>query len=152
SAAGLALAAPSPEVPAATNVPAPMPTMKEIAEEAFASHCAGCHGLVGTEGWQRLTPEEFYTVLRRGQMQEPATGLDDGVLHALPQAYGNPAAERDRPANGGAVACTSAKPDAGSGATWPGFSPDASNTRALRQPIGKAAIQGARLKWTFAFP
>jgi len=126
--------------------------MRDIADEAFASHCAQCHALVGMDGWQRLTPKEFYTVLRRGQMQEPATGLDDGVLHALAQAYGNPDAERERPPNGGAVPCGAPKPLAASGASWPGFSPDTTNNRFLKQSISKANIQGARLKWTFAFP
>ena len=130
----------------------PLQTMQKLAEDAFASHCAQCHGLVGTEGWQRLTPDEFYWVLRRGQMQEPATGLDDGVLHALALAYANPAAAHDRPPNGGAVPCSGKpfRPEPSHG--WQGFSQDSTNTRSLQEPVSKAAIQGARLKWTFAFP
>jgi polyvinyl alcohol dehydrogenase (cytochrome) len=149
---GVVHAASSQVPPTAAKGAAPMQTMQEIADEAFKSHCAQCHALVGMEGYQRLTPKEFYTVLRRGQMQEPATGLDDGVLHALAQTYGNPMAEAERPSNGGAVPCSSSTPLAGSGANWPGFSPDPTNSRLLRQPISKADIQGARLKWTFAFP
>jgi polyvinyl alcohol dehydrogenase (cytochrome) len=152
AAAGVVPGASSEVTPAAANGAATTQTMQEIAAEAFTSHCAQCHALVGMEGYQHLTPEEFYTVLRRGQMQEPATGLDDGVLHALAQTYGNPNAERDRPPNGGAVPCGASKPLAGSGATWPGYSLDPTNNRLVRQPISKADIQGARLKWTFAFP
>jgi polyvinyl alcohol dehydrogenase (cytochrome) len=85
-------------------------------------------------------------------MQEPATGLDDGVLHALAQTYGNPTAERERPANGGAVPCDASKPVAGPGGRWPGFSAEPTNNRYIQQSISKTDIQGARLKWTFAFP
>ena len=159
SAIGLSMAAEAagqtaspPVTSTATNGTTPTQTMQEIAAEAFASHCAQCHALVGMDGFRRLTPKEFYTVLRRGQMQEPATGLDDGELHALAQTYGNPMADRERPANGGAVPCNTPKPADGATPGWPAFSAEPTNTRFVQQPITKADIQGARLKWTFAFP
>jgi polyvinyl alcohol dehydrogenase (cytochrome) len=142
----------SPASPSAKAESGRAQTMQEVAAEAFASHCAQCHALVGIEGWRRLTPGEFYRVLRRGQMQEPATGLDDGVLHALAQTYGNPTADRERPANGCATPCRAAEPARGLEGSWPGFSAEPTNTRLVPQPLGKADIQGARLKWSFAFP
>jgi mono/diheme cytochrome c family protein len=105
--------------PATTSESTPTPqtsnsavpaSMQELAGKAFASHCAQCHSLFGVEGFKRLTPDEFYSVLRHGQMQEPATGLDDGTLHALAATFGNPEAASQRPPNGGARMCSEQKP------------------------------------------
>jgi len=127
-------------------------SMQDLAAKAFASHCVQCHSLFGTEGFSRLTPSEFYSVLRHGQMQEPATGLDDGTLHALAETYGNSQAEAKRPPNGGAVFCTAKRPSIAQSDAWPGFSADATNTRFVDRPFAKAELQSARLKWAFVIP
>lgn len=142
--------------PAASSDAAPVAaakSMQDLAAEAFASHCAQCHASVfGMAGFQKLTPKEIYAALRRGPMQEPATGLDDGVLHALAQTFGNPAAERQRPPDGGAVRCSSSAPGDDGTALWRCWAADARNTRFVDSPDGKAAIKSLHLKWSFTFP
>jgi polyvinyl alcohol dehydrogenase (cytochrome) len=138
---------------AETPVPiAPAMSMQELAGKAFASHCIQCHSLFGVDGFKRLTPTEFYSVLRYGQMQEPATGLDDGTLHALAETFGNPQAASQRPPNGGAVLCKAQKPADGNTGSWVGWDADARNSRFVDRPFTQAELRGARLKWAFAIP
>jgi polyvinyl alcohol dehydrogenase (cytochrome) len=133
-------------------------SMHGLAGKAFASHCVQCHSLFGVEGFKRLTPTEFYSALRHGQMQEPATGLDDGTLHALAETFGNPQAASQRPPNGGAVLCKAQKPegdDTGAGndsAAWAGFFADSRNSRSIGRSFTKADLEGAHVKWTFVIP
>jgi polyvinyl alcohol dehydrogenase (cytochrome) len=127
-------------------------SMRDLAVKAFASHCVQCHSLFGTEGFNRLTPTEFYSVLRHGQMQEPATGLDDGTLHALAETFGNPQAANQRPPNGGAVLCAAKRPGGDPSGTWSGFSADSTNVRFVDRPFTKADLESAHLKWTFVIP
>jgi len=142
--------------PAQSSTPSAT-SMQDMAAKAFASHCVQCHSLFGTEGFSRLTPDEFYSVLRHGQMQEAATGLDDGTLHAVAQTFANPKAAVQRPPNGGAEFCSAKKPEVaesgeGTPASWPGFSADSGNTRWIDRPFRKTDLQRARLKWTFVIP
>jgi len=140
-------AAPSGAAPAAAK------SMQDVAAEAFTSHCAQCHaGVFGMEGFRKLTPKEVYAALRRGPMQEPATGLDDGVLHALAQMLGNPEAEHQRPPDGGAARCSASAPGGDGTAPWWGWAADPRNTRFVNHPHGKAAIESMQLKWSFTFP
>jgi polyvinyl alcohol dehydrogenase (cytochrome) len=133
-------------------------SMEGLAAEAFASRCAQCHSLFGTEGFSRLTPEEFYSVLRHGQMQEPATGLDDGTLHALAKMFGNSDIERKRPKIGGAQLCPA--PEGGGNPSvkvqatdsWAGFAPDARNARFETRHFDRVTLQAAKLKWSFVIP
>jgi polyvinyl alcohol dehydrogenase (cytochrome) len=130
-------------------------SMQELAGQAFANQCIQCHRLFGVEGFKRLTPAEFYAVLRHGQMQEPATGLDDGTLHALADTFGNPDAAKTRPPNGGAAMCTKQKPDSGNidgDVKWAGFDQSAANARWFDRPFTKADLQSVRLKWSFVVP
>jgi len=141
--------------PAASSGAAPaaaVMSMQELAAEAFASHCVQCHASFGTEAFRKLTPKEFYTALRRGSMQESATGLDDGVLHALAQTFGNPEAERQRPPDGGAVRCSASAPVKDEAAPWRGWAADPRHMRFVDYPHGKAAIESMQLKWSFTFP
>jgi len=142
--------------PAASSGAAPAPaakSMQDLATAAFASHCVQCHASVfGMEGFPKLTPKEVYAALRRGPMQEPATGLDDGVLHALAQMLGNPEAEHQRPPDGGAVRCSASTAGKEAIATWRGWAADARNTRFVDHPHGRAAIESMQLKWSFTFP
>jgi polyvinyl alcohol dehydrogenase (cytochrome) len=131
---------------------APATSMQELAGKAFASHCVQCHSLFGVDGFKRLTPTEFYSVLRHGQMQEPATGLDDGTLHALAETFGNPEAASRRPPNGGAAMCKTSKPEAESAEAWLGWDADSMNARFVNRPFTKADLEGAHLKWTFVIP
>jgi len=126
--------------------------MQDLAAKAFASHCIQCHSLFGTEGFSRLTPDEFYSVLRHGQMQEPATGLDDGTLHALAQTFGNPQAASQRPPNGGALLCKAHEPQDKTGGSWVGWDARSTNTRFVDRPFTKANLHGAHLKWAFVIP
>jgi polyvinyl alcohol dehydrogenase (cytochrome) len=134
--------------------PDPKPvSMQQLAGEAFASHCIQCHSLFGVDGFKRLTPAEFYSVLRHGQMQEPAIGLDDGTLHALAETFGNPQAASQRPPNGGAVICKNPKtPDNENTGSWVGWDSDSKNTRFVDRAFAKADLQGAHLKWAFVIP
>jgi len=133
--------------------PAAAKSMQDVAAEAFASHCVQCHAnIIGMGGFRNLTPKEFYTVLRHGSMQELATGLDDGVLHALAQTFGNPEAERQRPPDGGALRCSASAPGGDGTAPWRGWAADPRNTRFVDHPHGKAAIESMQLKWSFTFP
>jgi polyvinyl alcohol dehydrogenase (cytochrome) len=164
AAALLVLTLPSSLLRAGSTSPAPAlnasaaRSMQELAVQAFASQCAQCHQLFGVEGFQRLTPTEFYSVLRHGQMQEPATGLDDGTLHALAETFGNPEAAAKRPPNGGAVMCTAKKPEIDNsgpndhGVSWAGFAADSTNSRWFRRAFTKADLQAARLMWSFVIP
>src|SRR5579859_2727549 len=127
-------------------------SMQELAGKAFASHCIQCHSLFGVEGFKRLTPTEFYSVLRHGQMQEPATGLDDGTLHALAETFADPHAAGRRPPNGGAALCKTQRPAVDDTGFWPGWDAESTNTRFVNRPFTKADLEGARLKWTFVIP
>ena len=137
--------------PTHSSASAPM-SMQELAGKAFASHCIQCHSLFGVDGFKRLTPAEFYSVLRHGQMQEPATGLDDGTLHALAETFGNPQAASQRPPHGAAVMCKAQKPVDENTGSWVGWDADPKNTRFVDRPFTKAGLEGAHLKWTFVIP
>jgi polyvinyl alcohol dehydrogenase (cytochrome) len=137
--------------PTQSSASAPM-SMQELAGKAFASHCIQCHSLFGVDGFKRLTPAEFYSVLRHGQMQEPATGLDDGTLHALAETFGNPQAASERPPHGAAVMCKAQKPADENTGSWVGWDADPKNTRFVDRPFTKAGLEGAHLKWTFVIP
>jgi polyvinyl alcohol dehydrogenase (cytochrome) len=84
-------------------------------------------------------------------MQEPATGLDDGTLHALAQTFGNPKAASQRPPHGGAKLCTTQTPE-NSTDSWLGWDADPRNARFVNRPFERAELEAAQLKWTFVVP
>lgn len=133
-----------------------LPTMDRIAREAFSQHCTACHGggafSPSLDRFKTLTPEEIYTALRHGVMQEHASGLDDGQLRALADWLGDAGADAKRPADGGALFCKKPAKAKNNAGNWSGWSNNAANSRHLSMLFSEKETGSLRLKWSFVFP
>ena len=132
----------------------------------YEKYCASCHGNAGTtaraqtrEQLMKLSPEAVYASMTTGSMSAQAKNLTDLQKKLIAQHLGG------RPVGIASMGdaktmsnrCGTSLPfsDPSSGASWNGWSADASNTRF--QPAQAAGITASevprlKLKWAFGFP
>jgi len=174
TAAALHAQPPQPSPSGPRKPPMAGPAERMAAQPLFNNNCASCHkntkssadqGLLkennapNTDTLATMTPEAIYAALTTGAMVQQAASLNNDEKRVIAEFFGGrplgAADQGDAKNMSNHCAANEQIGNVSAGASWTGWSPDATNTRfQSAQAAGLSADQASKLKlkWAFRLP